>query len=292
PANAGDPMGLALYAFDGTWNHRLRMVHTTNVDLLMKAYVGTAVYEPGVGTDDIFGNQIACGLTGCGGAARIDDAMENLERLWNSGDQQIDIVGFSRGAAEAREFANRIVREGVFDTRLGRRVVPRIRFLGLFDTVGSFGWPGNRANFGYELSIPLNVEKVRQAVAADERRGFFPLSSIKEFEGQENTDRATERYFTGSHSDCGGGYEDDARLAERSLYWMWQEAVEAGVPLAPWEGSPPERASIGASPSGERFCVPTVHDSRNLLDHARDAIAWFLGGRVHRTVYYYPRSLE
>ena len=194
----------------------------------------------------------------------------------------------SLGLAEARHFANQIYREGVFDRKSGKRVVPRIRFLGLFDTVGSFGWPGNRANFGYDLSIPPNVAKVRQAVAADERRGSFPLSSIKEYEGQENTLRATERYFTGSHSDCGGGYEDNARLAERSLYWMWQEALDAGVPLAPWEGAPPERALIGGSLSGERFCVPTVHDSRTLLDLARDSIASFLGGRISRTVYYYP----
>lgn len=169
-------------------------------------------------------------------------------------------------------------------------MVPRIRFLGLFDTVASFGWPGNFLNIGFELSVPPNVSVVRQAVAADERRGAFTLSSIKEFAGQANTPRATEVSFPGSHSDCGGGYEDDARLAERALYWMWQEALKVGVPLEPWKGAPPERTLIGANPSGEEFCSPRVHDSRKILDLVRDGIASFLGGRIPRTVYYYPRQ--
>jgi RHS repeat-associated protein len=51
PLQAVDPLGLALYAFDGTWNDREKMKRPTNVAKLAGVYRGIAHYEKGVGTD-------------------------------------------------------------------------------------------------------------------------------------------------------------------------------------------------------------------------------------------------
>src|SRR5207302_7674209 len=118
----------------------------------------------------------------------VDDAYDQLIKIYNGAgatkpDHTIDIVGFSRGAAEAREFANKINREGIPDVTSARIVKDTrythgeivemdhvqydryfkadIRFLGLFDTVGSIGIPGTNLNSGYDLSIPPNVQPVR-----------------------------------------------------------------------------------------------------------------------------------
>jgi len=72
--------------------------------------------------------------------------------------------------------------------------IPEIRFSGLFDTVGSFGIPGNRIDIGYNFNIPPNVKVARQAVAADEKRYLFPLTPLGAgVSGQD----FHERYFPG-----------------------------------------------------------------------------------------------
>jgi len=81
---------------------------------------------------------------------------------FKAGDTEIVILGFSRGAALARAFANMICQrddplgEGniAYDGRKAPIGVcqssgspPRVKFVGLYDTVGSFGVPGNKTEF-------------------------------------------------------------------------------------------------------------------------------------------------
>ena len=216
PINNVDPDGLALYAFDGTWNHP-RMKNPTNVRVLWEAYQGRAVYQIGVGTS--FGTRAAGGVFGIGARNRIEDAYKALVRNFNAGDTEIDIIGFSRGAATALEFANVIHERGVpaLDGTCRR---PDIRFVGLFDVVGSFGVPGNRIDLGYRLSVPPNVQRVSHAVALDEKRYLFPLTIV-----------GGEKGFWGSHSDVGGGYSDNNQLSKIPLRWMWNQATSVGVPF-------------------------------------------------------------
>ena len=53
------------------------------------------------------------GLFGSGGHTRIDEMYDELCVNWKQGDRIIDIIGFSRGAALAVHFANKIGKEGV-----------------------------------------------------------------------------------------------------------------------------------------------------------------------------------
>lgn len=235
-----DRLGLALYAFDGTWN---KPSSYTNVRILFDAYSSNyKTYLPGVGTS-WWTKQIGGG-TGAGARNRINDMYKRLVEIYNKKgegeNKTIDIIGFSRGAASAREFANLVAEKGVPQKvdQIGKQGCPvRIRFLGLFDTVGSLGIPGNSVDIGYNMSIPQNVDTVRQATAEDEKRYFFPLTSVysdvTEKENAKPGDRIFEKSFPGAHSDIGGGYipEDRGDLSNRSLMWMWVEARKVGVPF-------------------------------------------------------------
>jgi uncharacterized protein (DUF2235 family) len=178
-----------------------------------------------------------------------------LAKNFRAGDTDIDcIVGFGRGAAMAREFANMIaergnpleyrrkgerVREWVNDHDRTRLAVsypphisgnsPQIKFLGIYDTVASMGIPGNTIDLGYRLSIPANVGYVAHAVSRDERRGLFDLTSVLRGPGWVDSDgRIVEKAFPGVHSDVGGGYNENlASLGP--LRWMLDEAKKAGV---------------------------------------------------------------
>jgi RHS repeat-associated protein len=229
PESAGDPLGLALYAFDGTGDSR---EDNTNVAKLVHAYQGRKPYYRGVGSNWL--TKIPCGVTGCGGHKRIRWASSDLATIWQEGDHKIDIIGFSRGAAIGRAWANVIDREGILDRRTGKTIKPSIRFMGLFDTVASFGIPGNGIDLGYDFSIPPNVQTVRHAVAENAYRGTFPLMEARDPSCPPD-DRIVEKSFEGAHSAIGGGYKDDDTLSRIPLSWMWNEMKLAGLPMAPLE---------------------------------------------------------
>ncbi|MCG7945372.1 MAG: DUF2235 domain-containing protein, partial [Candidatus Thiodiazotropha taylori] len=137
-----------MFAFDGIWIDRdstdPRMAITSNVELFRQYYeqangLGSSEYIPGVGTDgnidSIFGGGFAVGARD-----RIEQAVELLQaHLMDLDDRMIDIVGFSRGAAMAREFANVILgmqANGEFDDPTYGQPFT-IRFMGLFDSVST-----------------------------------------------------------------------------------------------------------------------------------------------------------
>jgi uncharacterized protein (DUF2235 family) len=109
-------------------------------------------------------------MFGLGGRSRISKALKDLDRNFADGDKTIDIIGFSRGAAMALHFANKIN-----DKKDGAA----IRFLGLWDVVASFGIPGNPLNISWDLTLPDNVQKCYHAMALDEMRGNFTPTRVK-----------------------------------------------------------------------------------------------------------------
>ena len=147
--------------------------------------------------------------------------------------------------------------------------VDRIQFIGVWDTVAAYGSPIAEITKGIDRWIwPLSMpdyklsEKVlnaRHALALDDERDtFHPLLWDEVHEeclvraGTVSEDRLKQLWFTGMHSDVGGGYSDDA-LAHVSLTWMAEEAMRAGLRLRP--GSLKEFRQV-ANPLGP------MHDSR------------------------------
>ena len=96
----------------------------------------------------------------------------------------------------------------------------RIHFLGLFDTVKSYGWVRNPVKLSDESKNP-SVLHVRHALAIDERRIFFRQLHWISSPGQD----CKEVWFPGVHSDVGGGYpEEESGLSKIALQWMILEA--------------------------------------------------------------------
>jgi uncharacterized protein (DUF2235 family) len=213
---------MALYAFDGTWNEDKEGTgNDTNVVKFREAYLGTTFYLEGVGERGGLLGKFLGGLFGLGGRRRLTEAMDALEANFKKGDRVIDIVGFSRGAALARHFANDVMEEinGA-----------EIRFLGVWDTVASFGIPGNKINLGWTLTLPGNVKKCYHAMALDERRRGFPLTRVAAGNGAPPSNgRLREVWFRGVHSDVGGG--QNIEISSISLCWMLRRAIKNKLPI-------------------------------------------------------------
>jgi uncharacterized protein (DUF2235 family) len=209
---------MTLYAFDGTWQEEQEEAgfRKTNVVRFADAYNGHVCYYRGIGTQGGKILRLLSGGTGLGGELRLDDAKKDLKKQLKTGERSVDIVGFSRGAALAIDFANEIV-----DTL--QRNDLRVRFLGLFDTVHSFGVAGIDFNLFHKPEVPAIVDRCFHALALDERRHTFPCT---------RTPKGYEVWFRGVHSDIGGG-NDNAGLNCIALRWMLCKARAAGVPIKP-----------------------------------------------------------
>lgn len=241
---------MALYAFDGTWNDKhdtAEYKKNTNVVKFGRAYLGRkAVYQKTgetahlVEDDDVgyiegigkrhgtLGKWIG-GAFGVGGRQRIKEMTELVRRKFKEGDYDVDIIGFSRGAALALHFAN-VITSTTVDDEGGKQVKPTVRFLGLWDLVAAFGIPVNvgplsfqRINLGYKLKLPEKVTYCFHAIALDEQRPAFRVTRV---------DNGYQVWFRGVHSDVGGGNEN-TELSDIPLRWMMAKAVKVGLPVDP-----------------------------------------------------------
>jgi len=220
---------MALYAFDGTWNSEKdagKYNLNTNVVRFKDLYNGQKFFYQGVGTKHGMAGKLLGGAFGVGGHERIEEARRDMARQFAAGDRDIDIAGFSRGAALAVHFANVIADDGI--TVNGSNEKPPIRFLGVWDIVAAFGIPinlginFNRINLGYKLGLPKAVNYCYHALALDEARPAFRPSRVRE---------GCEVWFRGVHSDVGGGNDNHA-LNDITLRWMLRKAIATGLPMA------------------------------------------------------------
>jgi uncharacterized protein (DUF2235 family) len=227
--NFNDILGLLLYAFDGTGNDSVRDYSEgeyTNAYILYKSYSEASRYISGPGSS--FGTRIFGGMTGAGVFNRLEAAYEDFQDAYipeidGSGKIKatIDIIGFSRGAAIAREFAN-VLANPEHSRFKGYKGCPvPIRFVGLFDTVDM------TAFIDLNLNLPDLVEHAAQAVAADEKRDKFPLSVI-----DDTNPKFDQKYFTGDHSDIGRGHGKGTNfLSLAPLFYIYHQGISAGVPF-------------------------------------------------------------
>jgi len=252
------------FFFDGTGNNKRLDASTkrwSNIARLFEGHIsdGPLVdkrYYEGVGTpfdssdpgwiDFVRDSEMLGGAAGAGGDARIKHALADLDTLLarNHRVVRIDIAifGFSRGAALARAFVNRILEKCEYRnsqpcwpcrTALDGRAAPiHFRFLGIFDTVESVGVPSHNLT-DMNMVVPDAVENCLHLVAAHEIRTAFALTRLG-----STDERHREIVYPGVHSDVGGGYRPGEQhrsdiLARLSLNRMRLEAVLAGVPFTP-----------------------------------------------------------
>lgn len=195
-------------------------------------------YLEGIGSitedgDDTYGGVTAGGPAGMAvqverAAIALREAVNQYGLFEDMREITVNCFGFSRGAAAARVFCNMLADASIPNLKIG--------FLGIFDTVGSVGIPGNNiqretpdeiANIYchtlglldpycifrpegqvYDLNITgSTAETVFHIVAGDEFRYFYPSSSAL-------PSHATEVWMAGCHGDIGGA-ETDELVAER-----------------------------------------------------------------------------
>jgi len=200
------------------------------------------VYFDGVGSQpDVSLRSLAEGGTGLGGQGRIDQAYDAIVAFHNKyPDQKVDvnIVGFSRGAAQSRALANEFIDRGVpkLDGQgkpTGDYLIPpgeaHVNKLGIFDTVASYGYAMSDTHLGKNLEIGKNVDSTTHLVATNEYRDTFRLTSALR---NDDNSRIEEVKFAGAHSQVGGGYRNDV-LAAAPLAYMYESLQSAGVELGP-----------------------------------------------------------
>jgi len=229
---------VALYAFDGTDDDDSHtgtdadaVAADTNVYRFFSAYEGYAgaaatKYVPGVGTRFTVIGQALGGAFGLGWAPRVAETYDALCANYVAGNQIIDVIGFSRGAAMALDFVNKVTTNGIQQGNAVIAPTPPIRFLALFDVVDAFGI----ANLGgpvstfdpvHTLALPSTVQHCFHAMALDERRPSFVNHRV---------DGAYEVWFRGVHSDIGGG-NNNPGLEYVALRWMLRKAIICGLPV-------------------------------------------------------------
>ena len=161
------------------------------------------------------------------------------------------VFGFSRGAAEARSFVNRLSRlsgSSAAQLKFGGIDV-EVKFMGIFDTVASVGmvdiksfrgngilprWFGSLVDGHWSWASPENLvvpDNIRcvHYIAGNEARACFPLT-MTEHQGNH-----TLKLYPGAHSDVGGGYGfmeqgkyDMSVIPGREMY---DEAISVGTPF-------------------------------------------------------------
>jgi len=188
------------------------------------------VYVPGIGTQEsqkrIEGDRGADAKIDAAGNAALApqktvDArrayiLEQLELAGYGRGDTICIIGFSRGAAEARQLA----------ASLSKNRIP-VRLLCCFDTVAQIGgpdksqWPDDGLLFE-DNAVAESVEQAIHLVSIDENRLTFPPTLM------DHDDRVREVWFAGVHSDVGGGYAEH-QLSDVTLAYMVEQMRAAGI---------------------------------------------------------------
>ena len=237
--------------FDGTWNKpadenlpSAQQVET-NVRRFYESLKETGTdgakqvkwYDEGVGThwyDQFIGGAIGTGLE-----VNIVQGYEFLAKNYEGGDE-VYVLGFSRGAYTARSLVGMVrncglieakhvalrvgIAYGIYRTRddgpdsmtaklfrssFCREI--RIKFIGVWDTVGALGIPhdivkGLNMKFYefHDTELSGIVENAYHAAAVDEHRQDYDVCL---WNPQSKPGQTMEqRWFIGAHCDVGGGY--------------------------------------------------------------------------------------
>lgn len=235
---------------DGTWNEPELQpdgtVTGTNVVKFLSALTRrdqVQHYESGAGTRAW--ELLPGGIYGYGLDKRILGAYRFLRRCYNEPgvppeNNRLFIVGFSRGAYAARRLSGLLAHSGIpvkasdiergwqmylnrdtesaaFLKEQGRFFDVPVEMIGVWDTVKATNDPDYNDNL-----LSPNVVAGYHAMAVDECRKFFPILRWREGE------RVNETWFSGSHSDVGGGCAE-MDLSDVALAWMIDRAARHGL---------------------------------------------------------------
>lgn len=255
---------------DGTWNSPLDE-NPSNVLKLSRSIspIGsngvsqTVFYDWGVGSD---GKSITGGAFGAGLDKNIKDCYRFIVHNYEPGDE-LFFFGFSRGAYTVRslggfirnasilkrEHADKIENAYTLYKKRTKNSHPNsdgakafraaysvadlvdIKFVGVWDTVGSLGVPVSfwglieDKHLFHDTEPSKIVKCARHAVSIDEHRKDFKPALWSEKDGMD----LKQVWFSGCHCDVGGGYEEKG-LSDEAFQWILKESENQGLALEPY----------------------------------------------------------
>jgi len=133
------------------------------------------------------------------------------------------------------------------------RYYPVVRMLGLWDRVTA---PFDKFSGYNDYNSPPIVKQVYHAMALDEKRMFFPVLKYR-----ENTSVIHQRWFSGVHSDIGGGY-NDSTLSDIALNWMIEMAINEELLIK-------DKAELAVCISTKDFINIEKHDESGKQNYPR-----------------------
>ncbi|MEI8114372.1 MAG: DUF2235 domain-containing protein [Bacteroidia bacterium] len=218
-------------------------------------------YDTGIGSEGNMFQRIFDGATGYGISENILQAYRFIIQNYEP-DDELFLFGFSRGAFTVRSLSGLIRNSGILkiqhldqiqkayniyrsrkldlqpravEATLFRKTfaveeTTKIKFIGVWDTVGALGNPlvlngfFTKRNQFHDTELSSKIGHAFHALAIDENRKNFEATLWHQQEGSKG--QVLEQvWFAGIHSDVGGGYpEKETGLSDIALKWMHEKA--------------------------------------------------------------------
>jgi uncharacterized protein (DUF2235 family) len=223
-------------------------------------------YDTGIGSEGKLSKRVFDGATGYGISGKILQAYRFIIHNYECGDE-LFLFGFSRGAFTVRSLAGLIRNSGVLkienlnlvdkaysiyhsrkpayqpreiEATLFRKTfaveeTTRIKFIGVWDTVGALGNPLfmkgllSQKNQFHDTDLSSRVDNAFHALAIDEKRKNFEATLWHQ--QSHSVGQVLEQvWFPGVHSDVGGGFPDaESGLSDIALQWMLEKAKSCNL---------------------------------------------------------------
>lgn len=223
-------------------------------------------YDTGIGSIGRLTRRIFDGATGYGISAKILQAYRFIISNYEPGDE-LFFFGFSRGAFTVRSLSGLIRNSGILkienmnladkaysiyhsrkaafqpreiEATLFRKTyaveeTTRIKFIGVWDTVGALGNPLymksllSRKNEFHDTDLSSRVDYAYHALAVDEKRRNFE-ATLWHQQAHTQNQVLEQVWFPGVHSDVGGGFkENESGLSDIALQWMLEKAKSCNL---------------------------------------------------------------
>ncbi len=260
-------------------------------------------YDAGIGSEGNMFLRIFDGATGNGISEKILQAYRFIIQNYEPGDE-LFLFGFSRGAFTVRSLSGLIRNSGILkiqhldqmqrayniyrsrkldlqpraiEATLFRKTfaveeITRIKFIGVWDTVGALGNPlvlngfFTQRNQFHDTELSSKIGHAFHALAIDENRQNFEATLWHQKEDSKG--QVLEQvWFAGIHSDVGGGFsENQSGLSDIALKWMHEKAESYHLNFSDISLAPNHLAAMHQSYTGFYKLKPKFYRPINIAN--------------------------